>query len=153
MEPITVRQATPQDLAILVQFQLAMALETESRQLCQDTVTPGVRAVFEDPRKGTYFLASMGEEIIGCLLTVPEWSDWRNGTVLWIHSLYVRSEFRRLGAFRKLYQHLRQIVETTPEYQGLRLFVYRDNLAAHEVYRRLGMNDEHYLLFQWMREE
>ena len=153
MNSITVRQATRGDVETIVQFQLAMAWETESMRLDRAIVLSGVHAVFEDPHKGTYYLAAMGNEILGCLMTMPEWSDWRNGTVLWIHSVYVRPEFRRQGAFRSLYQHLKQLVEASPEYQGLRLFVYRDNTIAHEVYRRLEMNDEHYLLFQWMERE
>jgi len=40
--------------------------------------------VFDDSNKGTYMIAQCDDRIVGSLLTIPEWSDWRNGTVLWI---------------------------------------------------------------------
>ena len=89
---IHVRPGEARDIERIVEFQLRLARETEDVRLDRATVTLGVRAVIEDPAKGRYWLAEEDGEVAGCLLTLPEWSDWRNGTVLWIHSLYVRPE-------------------------------------------------------------
>ena len=127
-----------------------MAQETEGIALDRPTVEQGVRAVFEDSRKGGYWIAEANGETVGCLLTVPEWSDWRNATVLWVHSVYVVPAARRRGVFRMMYQTLKKKVEASPEIQGLRLYVATENAGAQETYRMMGMDDSRYHMFEWM---
>ena len=148
---VKTRPAVREDLDIIVQMQLAMALETEDMRLDKGTLRAGVRAVFDDPRKGRYFVAEIDGKVAGLLLTMDEWSDWRNGTVLWIHSVYVSPEFRRGGVFRSLYQSLKRQVEADPALKGLRLYVHKANHAAIKTYTSLGMDGEHYALFEWMK--
>jgi len=147
---IQVRPGDARDVGTIVAFQLSLARETETLDLDRVTVTDGVRAVVEDPAKGRYWLAEEGGDVLGCLLTVPEWSDWRNGTVLWIHSLYVRPGSRRRGVFRSLYAHLKRMVEADDSLKGLRLYVNRRNAAAKKVYEAMGMDGHHYEMFEWM---
>jgi ribosomal protein S18 acetylase RimI-like enzyme len=146
-----IRPARPNDLETIVEFQLRMALETEGLSLEKETVTQGVRAVMEGRRHGQYYLAETGGRVVGCLLTLPEWSDWRNGTILWIHSLYVLPEHRRRGVFRSLYGHLRKMAEADPALKGLRLYVDRRNVAAKKVYEAMGMDAQHYELYEWLK--
>lgn len=148
---VVVRRAVRADAERIATFQLRMAMETEGLELDGETVARGVDAVFEDAGKGAYWVAERAGEPVGGLLTVPEWSDWRNGTVLWIHSLYVVPEARGLGVFRKLYETLKQHVETTPDLKGLRLYVDRRNSRAQAVYERMGMDGSHYQLYEWMK--
>jgi len=152
METIEVRPARPADAGTVAEFQLRMAQESEGLTLDRATVSRGVRAVFDDPSKGRYWVAEEKGRLLGVLLTIPEWSDWRNATVLWIHSLYVVPEARRRGVFRKLYQHLRSQVEESPELAGLRLYVDQGNRAAQEAYEALGMTRDHYHLYEWLKE-
>ena len=70
-------------------------------------------AVFRDPAKGRYLIAEADGRAVACTLLIPEWSDWRNATVLWVHSVYVVPAFRRRGVFRAIYSHLRAAVEGT----------------------------------------
>ena len=127
-----------------------MAQETEGMALEPDVVAAGVQAVFDDPAKGAYLVADLDGELVGCLLTLPEWSDWRNGQVLWIHSVYVVPEARGRGVYRALYEHLTARVEAEPGLRGLRLYVDKRNEAAAGVYEKLGMTREHYDLFEWL---
>lgn len=147
---IHVRPGEARDIETIVEFQLRLARETEDLDLDRASITQGVRAVVADAAKGRYWLAEEDGRVAGCLLTVPEWSDWRNGTVLWIHSLYVRPESRRRGVFRSLYQHLRQMVEADDSLKGLRLYVNRRNAAAKKVYEAMGMDGRHYEMFEWL---
>jgi len=151
MADAEIRAASSGDAATLVELQIRMARETEDLELDRDTVTRGVAAVFADPAKGSYWIAERGGRIVGCLLTTFEWSDWRNGTVLWIQSVYVLPEERGRGVYRALYDHLRRRVEADPGLKGLRLYVDRRNAAAQRVYERLGMSREHYDLFEWLK--
>ena len=84
-------------------------------------------------------------------MAIPEWSDWRNGTVLWIHSLYVIPEARGQGVFKKLYSNLEKQVEQSSELTGIRLYVDKQNRSAQKVYEKLGMNKHHYELYEWLK--
>ena len=146
-----VRPASSADAPRIVQFQVSMALETEELALDPAIVASGVAAVFEDPAKGRYWVAERGGQVAGMLLTVREWSDWRNGTVLWVHSVYVDPPVRRSGVYRALYDHLRAIVDEDEGLVGLRLYVDKRNTGAQETYEMLGMTREHYHLYEWMK--
>jgi GNAT superfamily N-acetyltransferase len=147
---IRIREATVTDTPPIIEFQQAMARETESIELDAPVVTRGVHAVFDDPSRGRYFIAEAGEEVIASLLITYEWSDWRNGNVWWIQSVYVRPAFRRRGIYARMYEQVKAIAESE-NVRGIRLYVDRRNTPAQDVYRRCGMNGEHYLVFEWMR--
>lgn len=148
---IKIRPGLLFDIDVIAEFQVKMAQETEGLKLDPPTVHKGVSAVMDNPSKGKYWLAEFNGEVVGCLLTVPEWSDWRNGTVLWIHSVYVREDARKMGVYKHLYQHLRGMVETSSDLRGLRLYVDKTNLRAQKVYESLGMSGEHYHLYEWLK--
>jgi GNAT superfamily N-acetyltransferase len=148
---LTVRRATADDLSTVVDFQIQLALESEQLELDRATVELGVSAVLHDPTKGAYWLAQSGSEVAGSLLVMPEWSDWSNRTVLWIHSVYVRPEMRKLGVFKVLFTYLREMVEADATLKGVRLYVDKRNLSAQQVYERLQMSREHYHLYEWMK--
>jgi GNAT superfamily N-acetyltransferase len=148
---VKIRPGLFYDIEVLAQLQVQMAWETEEFKLDPPTVTLGVQAVIDDPSKGKYWIAEMDGKVAGCLLTVPEWSDWRNGTILWIHSVYVLPAYRGKGLYKALYEHVQSLVKTDGKtYKGIRLYVDKRNTAAQEVYNKLGMNGEHYQLFEWM---
>ena len=80
---LEIRHAKPCDSPVIVEFQINMAIEAEQLALNHKVVKAGVEAVFEDSSKGTYWVALLDGSIVGCLLVVPEWSDWRSATILW----------------------------------------------------------------------
>jgi len=149
---VKIRQALPSDLPVIASFQLKMAMETEDLKLDFNTVLKGVEAVFYDDSKGKYYVAEVDNNVVACLLTTYEWSDWRNGTIIWIQSLYVEKEYRKKGIFKAMYNHIKEIVSTTDNFKGIRLYVDKSNSLACKVYKSIGMNDQHYLLFEWMKE-
>ncbi len=148
---LTIRPAQASESHIIVDFQLTMAQQTEQLTLDRDTVTAGVAAIFKEAAKGMYYVAEENQEIIACLLVTPEWSDWRNGTVWWIQSVFVQEEQRGLGVFRKMYEYLQDRVKSDPKLMGLRLYVEKTNLPAQKVYQAIGMNGDHYHFFEWMK--
>ncbi len=149
---VQVRTASRNDSPVIVEFQVSMALETEEVALDPAVVSQGVLAVFDDHTKGCYYVAETEGAIIGSLLTTYEWSDWRNGTVLWIQSVYVLPAYRRLGTYRKLYAHIREMVNGNPALRGIRLYADKNNRTAHQVYVNLGMNPDHYRTYEWMKD-
>ena len=146
------RNATPDDIPSIVAFQLAMAEETEQVRLDREVCTAGVAAVFTDAARGRFFVGEKDGAVVGSALITYEWSDWRNGVVWWIQSVFVLPEFRRQGVYAGLYAHIRDLARASSDVRGIRLYVDRRNTAAQEVYARLGMNGEHYQVFEWMKE-
>jgi ribosomal protein S18 acetylase RimI-like enzyme len=150
-DEIEIRPALPRDAEAIVGFQIQMALETEELELDLHTVTRGVQAVLDDSTKGQYWVAECAGRLVGSLMTTYEWSDWRDGTVLWVQSVYVDPTLRGRGIYRRLYEYLRDRVLASPDLRGIRLYVDRRNLAAQRIYERLGMSREHYEMFEWMK--
>ena len=148
---VNIRKGKLSDSENIVEFQLRMANETENLQLSRETVTKGVQGIFDQPCRGTYWIAEKKGKISGMLLATPEWSDWRNGTVLWIHSLYVCPVERGKGIFKKLYMNLKNQVQQSQNLIGLRLYADKRNKQAQMVYEKLGMTKEHYETFEWLK--
>ena len=148
---IEIRKGKLSDTERIVELQVRMAQETEGLGLDKTVVGRGVQGVFQEPARGTYWVAEEKGRVVGVLLAIPEWSDWRNATVLWIHSLYVIPEARGQGVFKKLYLNLEKQVQQSPELAGLRLYVDKQNKSAQEVYEKLGMNKHHYELYEWLK--
>jgi GNAT superfamily N-acetyltransferase len=145
---LLIRPARPADLPELVEFNLAMAWETEHKRLDPDVLRRGVAAVFEGSGRGRYLVAVLDGAVQGGLLLTYEWSDWRNGDWWWIQSVYVRAPARGRGVFSALYRAVEAEARATPGVVGLRLYVERDNARAQATYAALGMSAEPYLIYQ-----
>lgn len=146
-----IRLATTDDATAIVDFQLAMAMETENLALDKPTLVQGVAAAFNDSTKGFYLVYEQDNEVVASLMVTFEWSDWRNGTVWWIQSVYVKPAFRRQGIYQKMYAFLKEKVMHEKDIRGLRLYVDMTNHAAQKTYAALGMNGDHYQLYEWMK--
>ena len=148
---IEIRKGKLSDTERIVELQIQMARETEGLRLDKTVVSRGVHGVFQEPARGTYWVAQEKGKVLGMLLAIPEWSDWRNATVLWIHSLYVIPEARGQGVFKKLYLNLEKQVKHSPKLAGIRLYVDKRNKPAQKVYEKMGMNKHHYELYEWLK--
>ena len=149
---IEVRNANPEDIPYIREFQKQMALETEELTLDDQKINKGVEAVFDNPEKGFYIVTTSNSQVVASMLITTEWSDWRNGYFLWLQSLYVTSSFRKQGIFRNMYQFIKQTVVETTNYLGLRLYVEENNKTAFDVYMNVGMKGSHYKMLEWVDE-
>ncbi|MBI2712410.1 MAG: GNAT family N-acetyltransferase [Bdellovibrio sp.] len=149
-------KAAREEAASIVQFQLAMAKESEDLVLDPTVCAAGVNAVFERPQLGEYHVCQVKVDgrfkTVGNLLIIPEWSDWRNGMVWWIHSVYILPEYRGRGLFSAFYRHIQKTVQDSSTLRGLRLYVDKTNLHAQKVYQKIGMSNAHYDLYEWIKE-
>ena len=147
--PWTIRQAGPADAPTVVEFNRRLAAETEAKTLDPAALAAGVAAALADPaRKGPYYVAVEGGEILGQLQITYEWSDWRNAWFWWVQGVYVRAQDRRRGVFRALYQHVVELARRDSGVIGLRLYVERDNHAAQRTYQDMGMSQTPYLMLE-----
>lgn len=145
-----IRLATSADAAVLGEFNAAMALETEGKNLLPEVIGAGVRGLLDNPVAGFYVLAET-ERAVAALMITKEWSDWRNGSFWWIQSVYVRPEARRQGVYRRLYRHVQEMAAKDPQVCGFRLYVERENSAAQAAYAALGMKETRYLVFEELK--
>jgi GNAT superfamily N-acetyltransferase len=146
-----IRRAAVDDADAIAAWNIAMAWETESKALDPATIGRGVRAVFDEPRRGFYLIAELDGAAVGCLLVTYEWSDWRCGDFWWVQSVYVAPEARRAGVFRGLYAHVKAMAGGAGAV-GVRLYVETENERAQATYAGLGMERCHYYMYEAMLE-
>jgi GNAT superfamily N-acetyltransferase len=145
---MNIRKADVSDIAALIEFNQAMAMETEGKYLETDTLASGVAAVFDDQNKGFYVVGEADGRIAGGLMVTFEWSDWRNKWFWWIQSVYVLPDFRGQAVYRQLYEFVKQKAADEGNVCGFRLYVEHDNEQAQRVYEKVGMAASHYLMYE-----
>lgn len=145
---ITVARADEADLPTLVAFNRDMARETEGRALDEGVLARGVRALLVDEKKGFYLVARDGDVVVGQLMVTTEWSDWRAGVFWWIQSVYVEPSHRRRGLYARLHDEVRARAAAQGDVVGLRLYVEHENAGAQATYRRMGMTEARYVMFE-----
>ncbi|MBR5575958.1 MAG: GNAT family N-acetyltransferase [Bacteroidaceae bacterium] len=144
---LTITRGKASDIEAIVRFQADMAMESEGTMLDMDRLTLGVTSAINDEQKGTYLVARANDTPIGSLMVTREWSDWNNMWYWWIQSVYVMPEYRNQGVYRAMYTTLKDMAKENGVSQ-VRLYADRTNHSAQQVYRRLGMTESHYLMFE-----
>lgn len=152
-ETLSVREASWSDLEHLVEFNSAMAFETEGRVLDKDRLRAGTKAVLSTPSRGVYVVGEssgghQGRRTVGQLLITYEWSDWRNANFWWLQSVYVHPDWRNRGVFRLMYRYVLQRAKSHLDVCGIRLYVERDNARAIAVYDKLGLRPTSYRVIE-----
>ena len=145
---IIIRAATRNDIGIITDYNCRLALETESKTLDHATVVEGVRRGLELGDEVQYFVAEDESGVIGQLMLTREWSDWRNGWMIWLQSVYVVAEKRGTGVFRLLFERSIQLVRLRCDVACVRLYVEHENATAMATYHRLGFLDSGYRVME-----
>ena len=145
---MNIRLAISEDAAVLVEFQQAMAAETEDKGLDPTRLLKGIEYLLANPQEGIYLIAERDGASLGSLMVTFEWSDWRDGRFWWIQSVYVGSDYRRQGVYSALHAEIRAQAKADPQSCGLRLYVEQDNGDAQLTYQNLGMHETHYRLYE-----
>jgi ribosomal protein S18 acetylase RimI-like enzyme len=133
---------------MIADFNVRLAAESEVLRLDPAVARSGVEALLADPAKGIYFVAEVDGKVAGQIMITYEWSDWRNGNIWWIQSVYVAPAFRRAGVFSALYHHLEAMARADPGVCTLRLYVHGGNEKAQRSYEKLGMSRTQYQIFE-----
>ncbi len=130
---IIIRKAVPGDISSLVEYNLALASETENLQLDRDILRSGVEQVMNRPELGQYFVAETERKVFGQTLITYEWSYWRAGVLWWMQSVYVHPGYRSRGLFKALFNYIKNAAEKDPQVSGLRLYVKGNNQSGREI--------------------
>jgi GNAT superfamily N-acetyltransferase len=148
--PPVIRDACPRDHPEIAEFNRRLALETEGKTLNPVALDRGVGQALADPDRIRYWVAALAgsDQLAGQAAVTREWSDWRNGWIWWLQSVYVAEPLRGRGIFRALYRHIRDCAQADPQVIGLRLYVEDSNHAARLTYQSLGMKPGGYSVFE-----
>ena len=144
---ITIREACEPDLLTLIKYNRALAEESENLSLDKATLRLGVQKAVE-LNDCYYFVAELDGKVVGQSMITSEWSDWRNGVIWWIQSVYVKPEIRRRGVFTSIFKHIEALAERKPEVKALRLYVTYNNKAGMSSYETMGMKNSGYIVYE-----
>jgi len=145
---ITIREADDSDVLTLIEYNRALAKDTENLSLDIDVLRRGIQTALK-LENCYYFVAEIERgNVIGQTMITSEWSDWRNSEIWWIQSVYVHPDYRKQGVFRKIFMHIENISKKSRLIKSLRLYVMKDNLIGIESYKNLGMNNSGYLVYE-----
>ncbi|MBL0038725.1 MAG: GNAT family N-acetyltransferase [Nitrosomonadales bacterium] len=150
---ILIRLAEMHDALAITEFNRAMALETEQKELIPEVISRGVDKLLNNPDLGFYVVAERDNEVIGSLMVTPEWSDWRNGLFWWIQSVYIKPNERRKGIYTKLYNFIRESANNNPSICGFRLYVEKTNIFAKNTYEALNMIETDYRIYEELKPD
>jgi GNAT superfamily N-acetyltransferase len=145
---IEYRRAVAADAEAITRMNQLLAEETEGRRLAEHIVRAGVERGLQLAPEVRYFVAEAGGQTVGQLMLTREWSDWRNGWMLWLQSVCVLPEFRRSGVFRGLLEYGLDCCRSSDRPVCVRLYVEEHNATAGEVYHRLGFKSAGYRVLE-----
>ncbi|MEZ5344908.1 MAG: GNAT family N-acetyltransferase [Pyrinomonadaceae bacterium] len=149
MDVFKIRIAEERDAEAMIEFNQAMAFETEGKRLDPEKISGGVRAVFDGTERAFYVVVENAEAlIVGGLMVTKEWSDWRNGWFWWIQSVYILPEARGKKIYSRMYDFVKAKAVEKGGVCGFRLYVEKDNFHAQKVYESLGMEATDYLMYE-----
>ena len=144
---IFVREAEQSDVSTLIEYNLSLADETESISLDKNILRLGIEKALE-LNNCRYLVAELDNKIVGQTMLTSEWSDWRNGVIWWMQSVYVNPDYRKRGVFQSILKYIENLAEKTPEVKALRLYVMDDNQIARRAYQNLGIKNSSYLVYE-----
>lgn len=142
-----IRKATLDDAESIAENNIKLALESESSKLTYKKTLNGVKSLIENPSKGFYIVTEENKSIIGQLMITFEWSDWQNKNIWWLQSIYVKKNFRKKGVFKKLIEKTKKLASEN-NVNLLRLYVFKKNKTAIDVYKKIGFQKSEYLFFK-----
>ncbi|MDG3002943.1 GNAT family N-acetyltransferase [Paludisphaera mucosa] len=149
----SIRDAAAADLDAIVDFNGRLAHETEDKVLDPAILRDGVARALADPDRLRYWIAADRDgRVIGQTAITREWSDWRNGWLWWLQSVYIDAEHRGQGVFKALYRRIRDEALAAGDVIGIRLYVEDENHRARDAYRALGLDEAGYTVLEelWM---
>ena len=143
---VHIRKAKPSDIPTIIEYNLAHAKEIEGLQLNEDVLRLGVENALKR-KECHYFVAESDDNVIGQTMITYEWSDWRNGVIWWLQSIYVKPDYRKQGVFKAIFNHIETLAKNDPQIKALRLYVMKNNRSGRSTYKKLGMNDSYYIVY------
>lgn len=103
---LTIREATPDDLPIILRMIRGLAQYERLADQCQATEEKLRRTLFGEPRYAECIIASLGADAVGFALFFHNYSTFEACPGLYLEDLFVLPEHRGLGVGHELLRHL-----------------------------------------------
>lgn len=133
----TIREAQPQDAATILRFIRELAAYEREPDAVEVTESTLAAQLATEPPPFRAWIAELGGEPVGFMLTFPTYSTWKGRPGLWLEDFYVTPAARGRGVgaalFRVLGRHCRDL-----GYGRLELSALDWNGLALDFYRRRG---------------
>ena len=100
---IIIREACESDLSILIEYNRALAKETENLSLNTNVLQLDIQNALK-LKNCHYFVAELDGNVVGQTMITSEWSDWRNAEMWWLQSVYVHLNRVTGDKFKLLYR-------------------------------------------------
>ena len=143
---VHVREASIDDLNVIVDFIAEEAREAEGRTQDRKTLESGIGEALRDDSIAKYWLLVDGLGVaIGCASVVKEWSDWNAGYYWWIQSMYIAPDCRGKGYLNALIGSIARAARKEKCVE-LRLYVHERNKTAVRAYEKAGLGVSPYLV-------
>jgi ribosomal protein S18 acetylase RimI-like enzyme len=146
---VVIRDATTGDIEYIVDFNYRLAVESENKILDRGVLTEGVHRGFGRPELCRYFVAEVDGNPAGMTMVTYELTDWQDGVIWWLQSVYVYPQYRRHGVFRTIFRHVEKLAQSDPDARALNLYVKSDNDRALKTYQAMGMVDGKYEVLEY----
>jgi len=135
---VKVRRAKIEDVTFFAEFAAKLALETEGK-VCDTAQMARVTSLeFQYPERTSFWIASYQGEDVGSMFLTTEYNIVKNRYYLWFQTVYIHSEFRGKKIFNEMFKCAESYAKSLG-YNGLKLFVERENKVARAVYQKKGL--------------
>lgn len=137
---VTVRRATPDDLASILEHTEAFAREAGVGWFNRATARKGIRRALKNPRRfgQIYVVVADDGSVIAQFMLTPKFNEWRNGWTLEISSVFVSDKHRGKGICGLMLREIDSLARQAGDVVELQLYVRSDNLPAVRAYLRDG---------------
>ena len=139
---LTIRRATVEDSDTIVSFNRQLAKEIYGKDLRSEVLELGVSHFLQNQSYGFYLLAcdSTGQ-VVGQVAIKPRPEEWYDAFHWVIDQVFVDDRHRRCGVYRCLFTHVLELAVSASNVVDIQLQVHKDNFAAQQAYRDLGMEE------------
>ena len=110
---------------------LPHAKETADLQLNEGLLRSGVKNALKR-NDSRYFGVKYHRKMVGQTTITLEWSNWRNGILWWLQSVYVNPN-RNRWIFRALFKYIGKLARKDPQVKTLRLYVMGNNKSGKSL--------------------
>lgn len=154
MNNIIIRQCCASDEAGFVKLNLQFMREvmeenpywTTLKMLSEEEMKAVFHEALTKPQQIIIFVAELDNEIVGYANTWTVYSIFSGGKALTIDDLYIHTSYRRSGIGEKIMEYLNDFAVKN-SYKRIQLHAELENKRAHNLYKKLGFNQEGMLFF------
>lgn len=127
------RKATMNDVSDLAKYSCMLAKQIEQRDLCPISLQESYSRIISDESLGLIFVCVErgSSEFAGYCYASKEWSNWRNGIVLWVELFIVEDHRGNGSALKPLYERLLSAAQNESDVCAIRGYTHNPECVSN----------------------